>query len=73
VATWALKGDWARAVIHGLFWGPFDVAHAITESGQYGFSEDEIDAIGALCGRGPNLTDWHFSMGTRLDVADRPH
>jgi hypothetical protein len=34
VAMWALKGDCARAVIHGLFWDPFDVAHAITESGQ---------------------------------------
>jgi hypothetical protein len=57
------KGDSARAVLTVLFWDPFDVAHAITVLVGGGFSEDEIDAIGVLCGRAPDLTDWLFAMG----------
>jgi hypothetical protein len=64
-----LKGNSARAVLTGLFWNPFDVVHAITDLVGGGFSEDEIDAIGALCGRAPDLTDWLFSMGLERQEA----
>ena len=58
-----IKADPARAVLTALFWDPFDVADAITDLVGSGFSEEEIDAIGVLCGRAPDLTDWLFSMG----------
>jgi hypothetical protein len=64
-----LKGDPARAVLTGLFWNPFDVAHAITDLVGGGLSEDEIDAIGVLCGRAPDLTDWLFSMRLKRQEA----
>ena len=56
-------GDAARAVLTGLFRDPFDVAQAITDLVGEGFSQDQIDAIGVLCGRAPDLTDWLFAMG----------
>ena len=59
------KGDSGRAALTGVFWDPFDVAPAITDLVGGGFSEDEIDAIGVLCGRAPDLTDWLFLNGTR--------
>jgi hypothetical protein len=58
-----IKSNPARAVLTGLFWDPFDVARAITALIRDGFSEYEIDAIGVLCGRAPDLTDLLFSMG----------
>jgi len=54
-------------VLTGLFWDPFDVARAITALIRDGFSEYEIDAIGVLCGRAPDLTDLLFSMGLERD------
>ena len=63
------KGDSARAALTGVFWDPFDVAPAITDLVGGGFSEDEIDAIGVLCGRAPDLTDWLFSMGLERQEA----
>lgn len=56
-----LKGDSARVVLSGLFLNPFDVAHAITDLVGVGLSE-EIDAIGVLWRRAPDLIDWLFSM-----------
>jgi hypothetical protein len=63
------EGNPTRAVLTGLFWDPFDVAHAITALVRDGFSEDEIDAIGVLCGHAPDLTDWLFSMGLERQEA----
>ena len=54
-------------MLTGLFWDPFDVARAITALIRDGFSEYEIDAIGVLCGRAPDLTDLLFSMGLERD------
>jgi hypothetical protein len=62
-----IKSNPARAVLTGLFWDPFDVARAITALIRDGFSEYEIDAIGVLCGRAPDLTDLLFSMGLERD------
>lgn len=64
-----LQDDSARAVLTGLFWDPYHVAHAITDLVGGGFSEDEIDAIGVLCGLAPDLTDWLFSMGLERQEA----
>jgi hypothetical protein len=65
----SLEDDPLRAVLTGIFWDPFDAADAITDLVGGGFSEDEIDAIGVLCGRAPDLTDWLFSMGLERQEA----
>jgi hypothetical protein len=61
--VFTIESNPAPAVLTGLFWDPFDGAHAITTLIRDGFSECETDAIAVLCGRAPDLTDLLFSMG----------
>ena len=59
----------APAVLTGLFWDTLGVADAIAALMQGGFSDYEIDALGVLCGRAPDLTDVLFSMGVERERA----
>jgi hypothetical protein len=63
------KSNPAPAVLTGLFWDTFGVADAIAALMRGGFSEYEIDALGVLCGRAPDLTDLLFSMGVERERA----
>jgi hypothetical protein len=64
-----IKSNAGLVVLTALFCDPFDMAHAIAALIRDGFSEYEIDAIGVLCGRAPDLTDSLFSMGIERDKA----
>ena len=63
------KSDPAPAVLTGLLWDTFGVADAIAALMRGGFSEYEIDALGVLCGRAPDLTDLLLSMGVERESA----
>lgn len=63
------KSNPAPAVLTGLLWDTFGVADAIAALMRGGFSEYEIDALGVLCGRAPDLTDLLFSMGVERERA----
>jgi len=63
------KSNPVPAVLTGLFWDTFGVADAIAALMRGGFSEYEIDALGVLCGRAPDLTDLLFSMGVERERA----
>jgi hypothetical protein len=63
------KSNLAPAVLTGLCWDTFDVADAIAALMRNGFSEYEVDALGVLCGRAPDLTDLLFSMGVERERA----
>src|ERR1700756_41939 len=63
------KGNPAPAVLTGLLWDTFSVADAIAALMRGGFSEYEIDALGVLCGRAPDLTDLLLSMGVERERA----
>ena len=63
------KSNPAPAVLTGLFWDTFGLADAIAALMRGGFSEYEIDALGVLCGRAPDLTDLLFSMGVERERA----
>jgi len=61
--------DPAHAVITALFWDPFDAARATAALTKNGFSEWEIEEIGVVCGRAPDLTDSLLSLGIARDQA----
>src|ERR1700758_4618439 len=63
------KSNPAPAVLTGLLWHTPGVADAIAALMRDGFSEYEIDALGVLCGRAPDLTDLLFSMGVERERA----
>ena len=63
------KSNPAPAVLTGLLWDTFGVADAIAALKRGGFSEYEIDALGVLCGRAPDLTDLLLSMGVERESA----
>lgn len=63
------KRNPAPAVLTGLLWETFGVADTIAALVRGGFSECEIHALGVLCGRAPDLTDWLFSMGVERERA----
>ena len=63
------KSNPAPAVLTGLLWDTFGVADAIAALMRGGFSEYEIVALGVLCGRAPDLTDFLFSMGVEREKA----
>ena len=63
------KSNPAPVVLTGLLWDTFGVADAIAALMRGGFSEYEIDALGVLCGRAPDLTDLLFSMGVERERA----
>ena len=63
------KSNPAPAVLTGLLWDTFGVADAIAALMRGGFSEYEIDALGVLCGRAPDLTDLLLSMGVERERA----
>ena len=63
------KSNPAPAVLTGLLWDTFSVADAIAALMRGGFSEYEIDALGVLCGRAPDLTDLLLSMGVERERA----
>ena len=63
------KNNPAPAILTGLLWDTFGMADAISALMQGGFSEYEIDALGVLCGRAPDLTDLLFSMGIERERA----
>ena len=63
------NSDPAQAVLTGLVWDTFGMADAIAALMREGFSEFEIDALGVLCGRAPDLIDVLFSMGVERERA----
>jgi hypothetical protein len=63
------KSNPAPTVLTRLPWDAFGVADAIAALMRGGFSEFEIDALGVLCGRAPDLTDLPFSMGVERERA----
>ena len=65
----ASKSNPAPAVLTGLLWDTFGVADAIAALMRGGFSEYEINALGVLCGRAPDLTDLLLSMGVERESA----
>jgi hypothetical protein len=64
-----IKSNPAPAVLTGLFWDAFAAADAIAALIRDGFSECEIEALGVLCGRAPDLTDLLLSMGVKRERA----
>lgn len=63
------KSNHAPVVLTGLLWDTFGMADAIAALMRGGFSEYEIDALGVLCGRPPDLTDFLLSMGVERERA----
>jgi hypothetical protein len=52
-----------KTFVTGLFWDAFSAASAVTTLLHIGFADDEVDAVGVLGGRPPDLSEFLFGMG----------
>jgi len=61
--------DTSPVVVSGLFWEPFEAANAITALIRSGFAEYDVDALGVLSGRAPDVRNVLYAMGIAREDA----